>query len=276
MKLETAVWVDAEDMFRYACGAHYNLRKWFLLRYAKSARIQSFVQSAFWELGAVPVIDFLTAFAIDAVRNKKRTEIVESLKRIMETFHDGKDSLSEDEVSTQCMFPNTMSFPVANQDVKLEAKSNIISLRGFASSLRLKGESNIVILSGDEQDLDARQEAFSNLIICMGHQNDIKCNDCIVILVGHSNTVTGANNTVISLGDSSTINADSNCEVFLDGDSNRLNLTGGKVAFYMTQTIYLQKDGKDLLGRVRDTDDKLIQLDTDYRCEYATSNIVEI
>lgn len=278
MKTTTDVWIETADMLRFPWTRRVNLRSRFLLNYRESARIQSFVQSAFSELGTEPVIDFLSAFAIDAICNgdgEARKTAATALNACAEALT--KDCLVVDDtdvVMDSRKLGEVFSFDSNNQDILLAAKASVINSDGRESVFKLRdSENNIVILAGYDQSAEVSAD---NLVISTGNKNTIKCNGCVVILLGHDNWVIGAGNTIVSFGIRANINVSGASEVFSASDNASLNLLGGKAVFYLTEPLAFCKDHELISGLILDAGGDAIQLGAVYRFEHKNGRITKI
>lgn len=278
MKTTTDVWIETADLLRFPCTRRANLRSYFLLNYRESARIQSFVHSAFSELGTEPVIDFLSACAIDAVCNgdgKTRKTAATALNACAEALiEDCRFVADIDVVVDSRQAGQVFSFISDNQDICLNAKESVINSSGKDSVFKLRdSKNNIVILSGYDQSAEVSAD---NLVISVGNKNTIKCNGCVVILLGHDNCVIGADNTVISFGIRADINVSGASEVFSASDNAGLNLLGGKAVFYLTEPIAFSTDHELISGVILDTNGEAVQLYAFYRFEHKNERITRI
>nr|DAF17611.1 MAG TPA: hypothetical protein [Caudoviricetes sp.] len=277
MRTTSEVWIDTPDVFRFTWASRVNLRKWFLLKYKKSARIQAFIRSAFEEVGAEPVIDFLSGFAIDSIVNgdvEARKTVATALYAITDTLiKDGK-AISDVDVDMIQQEDSILNFDSDYQNMFLVAKSCAINSGGRESCLKISdSENNIVILSGSEQEAGI---SAGNLIISLGDKNTIKCNDCTVIVLGSDNTVSGGGNTVIAFGLRANIIINNGSEVFSASKHASINTIGGKSVIYLTEPASFLRDFELLNGLLLDKDGKAIQLGVTYRFEHNGGRIVEI
>lgn len=272
MKFETNVWIDINEVERFAMGGIIDLRKWFEEKYDKEVRIQVFAWAAFLEVNAEAAIDFIRQYAAISVYDEgenMREITAESINKIAGLAAAGGDYVTEPVAALE-VEREMFNFIADNQSITLKAKGSSFSFQGRNSGLELyDSEDNIIVLSGTGQHLKSHEDASGNLIICTGNANTIECDNNYVILTGVGNKVTGKDNTIISYGERDTFNMDGKyAEVFTNSDHSQINFNGGNTLFYTVQPTTLARDGVLFKQPVLDEDGNPIYTRTEYRYEY--------
>ena len=197
MKFETPVRVNAEDVERLSKG----LYDWFVKRYGeeKAVSIHMVTWGGFLEVNAPAVAEFIKAYAIEALRCEdvgKHEATLRAIRKIADTLAMGSEFCLEPE-EHMLLVHDSMTFPVDEQEVKLNGESCVASVQGYKSNTTLQNSSNsIIVLSGNSQDLVADKDSKDNLIICIGDNNMIAGNNNSIILVGQNNEVQGTNSVI--------------------------------------------------------------------------------
>lgn len=197
MKFETNVRVNADDVNRLSKGLH----EWFVQRYGqeKAVSIHMVTWGGFLEVNAPAVAEFIKAYAVQTLRCEeegKREAALQAIRKIADTLTMGSEFCIEPEEHMR-LIHDSMTFPMDEQEVKLNGESCVASVQGYKSSTALQDSSdNIIILGGNSQSLVADKDSKDNLIICIGDNNTIAGNDNTIILVGQNNEVQGTNNVI--------------------------------------------------------------------------------
>jgi hypothetical protein len=197
MKFETPVRVNAEDVKRLSKGLH----EWFVKRYGedKKVSIHMVTWGGFLEVNAIAVADFIQAYAIEALRCEdegEREAAIRAIRAIADTIGAGSEFCVEPDENMRLVC-DSATFPVDEQKINLYAEGSVAVVVGHKSRLALRDcTDNIIVLSGNSQDLVAGNKSEGNLIICTGNNNMIAGNDNRIILVGQNNEVQGTNSVI--------------------------------------------------------------------------------
>lgn len=197
MKFETPVRVNAEDVKRLSKGLH----EWFVKRYGEDKRVSIHMVTwgGFLEVNAIAVAEFIKAYAVQTLRCEdggKREAALKAIRKIADTLAMGSEFCLEPEEHMR-LIHDSMTFPMDEQEVKLDGESCVASVQGYKSNTALQNSSdNIIILGGNSQSLTSDKDSKDNLIICIGNNNTIAGNDNTVILVGQNNEVQGTNSVI--------------------------------------------------------------------------------